>query len=88
MAKSRLYSIEIKDARTEQVVVFAAADWTEKEKRVAVAQIVRLVGLSDDRRRPRTDVIAPGDCWPQRAPPNGIPTRTVNVALARGSTVP
>jgi hypothetical protein len=48
MPKSRLYSIEIKDAKTEQVVVFAAADWTEEEKRVAVAQVMRLVGLSDE----------------------------------------
>jgi hypothetical protein len=48
MAKSRLYSIEIKDARTEQVVVFAAADWTEEQKRVALAQIMRLADLTDD----------------------------------------
>ncbi len=32
MPKSRLYSIEIKDAKTEQVVVFAAADWTEERR--------------------------------------------------------
>jgi hypothetical protein len=38
MPKSHLYLIEIKDARTGQVVVFAAADWTEDEKRVAVAR--------------------------------------------------
>jgi hypothetical protein len=38
MPNSRLYSIQIRDARTDQVVVFAAADWTEEEKRVAVAK--------------------------------------------------
>jgi hypothetical protein len=32
--KSRLYSIEIKDAKTDQVVVIAAADWTEDQKRL------------------------------------------------------
>jgi hypothetical protein len=48
MPKSRLYSIQIRDAKTGQVVVFAAADWTEEEKRAAVAQIKRLVGLPDD----------------------------------------
>jgi hypothetical protein len=46
--KSRLYSIEIKDAKTNQVVVIAAADWTEDQKRLAVAQIKRLVGLRDN----------------------------------------
>jgi hypothetical protein len=48
MPKTRLYSIEIKDARTDQVVVIAAADWTEDQKLLAVAQIKRLVGLRDN----------------------------------------
>jgi hypothetical protein len=49
MPNSRLYSIQITDARTDQVVIFAAADWTEEEKRVVVAQIARLVGIPDER---------------------------------------
>ena len=48
MPKSRLYSIEIKDVRTDQVMVIAAADCTEDQKRLAVAQIKRLVGLRDN----------------------------------------
>jgi hypothetical protein len=48
MPNSRLYSIQITDAGTDQVVIFAAADWTEEQKRVVVAQIARLVGIPPD----------------------------------------
>jgi hypothetical protein len=48
MPKSRLYSIEIKDAKTGQVVVIAAADWTQDQKRLAVAHIKHLVGLREN----------------------------------------
>ena len=47
MAKQRRYSIEIKDD-TGKAVIFTAADWTDDEKRVAVAQVMRLAGLPDD----------------------------------------
>ena len=47
MAKQRRYSIEIKDD-TGKTVIFTAADWTDDEKRAAVAQVMRLAGLPDD----------------------------------------
>jgi hypothetical protein len=40
-------SIEIKDTETGQTVVLAAADWDENDKRVAVAQVIRLAGVPD-----------------------------------------
>ncbi len=46
---TRRYSIEIKDPDNKSVL-FTATDWTDEEKRVAVAQIMRLVGLLDDNR--------------------------------------
>ena len=46
MAKQRRYSIEIKDD-TGKTVIFTAADWTDDERRVAVAQVMRLAGLPD-----------------------------------------
>ena len=49
MAKSRRYSIEVRDARSKAVVVSAAVDWTNDEKHVAVTQIFRLLGLADGR---------------------------------------
>jgi hypothetical protein len=49
MAKSRRYSIEVRDAKSKAVVVSAAIDWTSDEKHVAVTQIFRLLGLADDR---------------------------------------
>jgi hypothetical protein len=46
MAKQRRYSIEIKDD-TGKTVIFTAADWTDDERRIAVAQLMRLAGLPD-----------------------------------------
>ena len=46
MAKQRRYSIEIK-VDTGKTVIFTAADWTDDERRVAVAQAMRLAGLPD-----------------------------------------
>jgi hypothetical protein len=42
----RRYLINIKDA-TGQSVVFTAADWSDEERRAAIAQILRLDGVSD-----------------------------------------
>jgi hypothetical protein len=42
--KTRLYSIEIKDPDNKPVL-FTAVDWTEEERLIAVAQIMRLAGL-------------------------------------------
>ena len=44
--RTRRYMIEIKDD-TGKTVVFTAADWTDDERRVAVAQVMRWVGLPD-----------------------------------------
>ena len=47
MAKTRRYSIEIKDSE-DKTTFFTAADWTAKELSIALAQIMRLAGLPDD----------------------------------------
>jgi hypothetical protein len=47
MAKTRRYSIEVKDAKSKTVVVRAAVEWTIDEKQIAVAQIFRLPGFAD-----------------------------------------
>jgi hypothetical protein len=41
------YSIEIKDP-TGRSVWFAAADWTDEERRIAIAQNSRLCGMPDE----------------------------------------
>jgi hypothetical protein len=45
--RTRRYSIEIKDA-TGRSVWFAAADWTDDERRIAIAQNSRLCGMPDE----------------------------------------
>jgi hypothetical protein len=45
--KTRRYSIEIKDPDNKSVL-FAAVDWTDEERLMAVAQIMRLAGLPND----------------------------------------
>jgi hypothetical protein len=47
---TRLYSIEVKDAATADTVIFTAVDWTEDEKRLALALIGRLNRLYAARR--------------------------------------
>jgi hypothetical protein len=44
--RTRRYSIEIKDDQGK-TVIFTAADWTDDERRIAVAQVLRLAGLPD-----------------------------------------
>ena len=48
MPKTRRYSIEIKDPDNKPVL-FTAVDWTDEERLIAVAQILRLAGLPDDK---------------------------------------
>ena len=48
MEKTRRYSIEIKDTATQRPVLFMAADWDDEDLRVAVAQVMRLVGAPGD----------------------------------------
>ncbi len=44
---TRRYSIEIKDAKGNSVW-FAAADWTDEERRIAIGQNSRLCGMPDE----------------------------------------
>ena len=48
MHKTRRYSIEVKDIATGAPVMFTAVDWDAEEKRVALAQIMRLTGAPLD----------------------------------------
>jgi hypothetical protein len=43
-ARTRRYSIEIKDDQGK-TVIFTAADWTDDQRRQAVAQVMRWAGL-------------------------------------------
>jgi hypothetical protein len=47
-SKTRRYSIDIKDPDNKSVL-FTAVDWTDEERLVAVAQILRLAGLPEDK---------------------------------------
>ncbi len=58
---TRLYSIEVKDTETADTVIFTAVDWTEDEKRLALALISRLNRLYAARRSK-----APADVEPKR----------------------
>jgi hypothetical protein len=49
MAKTRRYSIEVKDAESKTIVVCAAVDWTSDEKQIAMAYIFRLPGGADSK---------------------------------------
>jgi hypothetical protein len=48
MSKTRRYLIEITDVASKKLLVFTGADWTDDERLIAVAQIMRLAGLPDD----------------------------------------
>jgi hypothetical protein len=48
-SKTRRYSIDIKDPDNKSVL-FTAVEWTDEERSIAVAQILRLAGLPDDNR--------------------------------------
>ena len=60
--KTRRYSIEIKDPDNKPVL-FTAVDWTDEERLIAVAQIMRLAGLPDDNWSPGDK---PGERCPSR----------------------
>jgi hypothetical protein len=47
MAKARRYSIEVKDAKTNALVLSTAVDWTNDEKQLALGQMFRLPGIVD-----------------------------------------
>jgi hypothetical protein len=52
MSKVRRYAIEVADVDTDQIVLLTAVDWTEEQKREALAQILRLVGRPDGSTAP------------------------------------
>ena len=49
MAKTRRYSIVVRDEKSNTVVVTAAVDWTSDDKHIAVGQIYRLPGLREGK---------------------------------------
>jgi hypothetical protein len=68
------YSIEIKDA-TGRSVWFAAADWTDEERRIAIAQNSRLCGMPDENcftEAKRDAAYTPGP-WTRLSMRGGVP---------------
>jgi len=60
MAKeTRRYGIWIVEIEADRDVVSTVVDWTEEEKRMAVAQIVRWTGVPEDAGQDFVDMIAP-----------------------------
>jgi hypothetical protein len=57
----RKYAIKVTDMVSRKDVIFTIVDWTEDEKRVAVAQIKRLAELPDEVARDITDKIEPSE---------------------------
>ena len=45
MAKTKRYTIEVKDIDTDTEVLLTAVDWDDADKRAALAQIMRLAGV-------------------------------------------
>lgn len=43
------YTIEVRDARSGEVVMFAAVDWTKTQKRTGLAKIRMASGLPHDK---------------------------------------
>ena len=64
--QTRRYSIKITDLDTGEDVIFTAVDWTADEKRVAVAQVLRLAGVPEDAGDRFIEEIAPSSPWPRR----------------------
>ena len=46
--KLRKYAIKVTDMVSRKDVIFTVVAWTDKEKREAVAQILRLAGASEE----------------------------------------
>jgi len=57
--KTHRYSIKITDLDRGEDVIFTAVDWTAKEKKAAVAQVLRLAGVPDGAGQDFVDLIAP-----------------------------
>jgi hypothetical protein len=48
-SKARRYTIEVKDAKSGAVVMFAAVDWSKTQKRAGMAKICLAAGLPHDK---------------------------------------
>ena len=57
--KPRKYAIRVTDMVSRKDVIFTVVDWTAEEKRVAVAQILRLTGIPEDVGQAFVDKIEP-----------------------------
>ena len=57
--QTRRYSIKITDLDTGEDVILTAVYWTADEKRAAVAQVLRLVGVPEDAGACFIEEIAP-----------------------------
>jgi hypothetical protein len=58
-AKIRRYSIEVKDIDSETTVLLTAVDWTDVDKRIALARIMRPAGVPDGAGDCFLDDVAP-----------------------------
>ena len=59
MAKTRRYSIEVKDLEMDQAVLLTAVGWDDDDRRAALAQIMRLAGVPDGAGDCFLDEVAP-----------------------------
>jgi hypothetical protein len=57
--QTRRYGIWIVDIEADRDVVSTVVDWTDEEKRMAVAQIVRWTGVPEDASQDFVDMITP-----------------------------
>jgi hypothetical protein len=58
--QTRAYSIQIVDMETGQDVILTTVDWTNEEKRLAVAQVLRWAGVPAGAGDCFVDEVAPG----------------------------
>jgi hypothetical protein len=72
--KTRRYTIEVKDVDTDWTVLLTAVDWDDADKRVALAQIVRLAGVPGGDGDRFLDQVAPDSRRAASMPGRGPPT--------------
>ena len=57
--ETRRYGIWIVDIEADRDVVSTVVDWTDDEKRMAIAQVMRWTGVSEDAGQDFVDMITP-----------------------------